>query len=381
MAGLTYSETEYQEAMDRMAREAARELQKMAHPSAAERGRRLARRALRRSVGSSDPIFWPAGLLMLGLVEAGHYTEAEEYLAPWISGGMPVQNPDDAITGVVLLRLYQETGRDCYRQAADRILQYLQASRRDAEGAVVYGQRSGNDWIYADGTGQVSMFLSACGHSDEALQQLLLFASHGIDERSGLPYHGYDAASGLCHGIIGWGRAVGWLMLGIASYTVDTMTPKGEDRLPESDREGIRSESRRNGEDRRLQGCGEDGPLRQLQLLLTAMRERRRKDGLFSWQLDCRKGPLDTSASGMIYYALQCMEEQAAPFTQDDLDLAANALLSQVDERGRVLQASAECIDFAQYVQRYGCYPWGQGAVLAFLAVWGRHRIGKTSGR
>ena len=35
-------------------------------------------------------------------------------------------------------------------------------------------------------------------------------------ETSGLPYHGYDLKTKVKYGIIGWGRAVGWLLLAMA---------------------------------------------------------------------------------------------------------------------------------------------------------------------
>ncbi len=335
------SKKEYREIIEKIAEEAARQLREMAHPSAARRGRNLVKRALHRPGASGDRIFWPAGLLMLGLTEAGHTAEVEEYLEPWIRRGMPVQNPDDAVAGAVLLRLYETTGKECYHRAAEKILDYLDHCRRDAKGAIVYGQHSSNSWIYADGAGQTAMLYAAAGRTEDALHQLNLYARYGTDESTGLPYHGYDESSGLCLGIIGWGRAAGWLMLGIAE-------------------------------------CASGAAGEVLERFLGALYERRRRDGLFSWQLDCRKGPLDTSAGGMIYYALQRMmqgeisQKAAGPFAQSDLDAAAKALLEQTDAAGRVLQSSAECIDFAQYVQQYGTYPWGQGAVLAFLAAWQR---------
>lgn len=368
MGKAVHSETEYRESIDRMANEAARQLREMAHPSASQRGKTLVKRLLRRPGAAADPIFWPAGLLMLGLSEAGRYEPAEEYLVPWLAGGMPVRHPDDAITGTVLLRLYEQTGKKGYLEGAERIRDYLHRCRRDAEGAIVYGQRSGNDRIYADGTGQAAMFLSAVGEREQAGTQLSLFAARGLDERTGLPYHGYDAAAGQCHGIIGWGRAVGWLLFGLVAYA------RPEEAVP------LRGGPEQAGA---AAPSGTALPLPETeraawQRLLGAVHAYRREDGLFAWQLECAKGPLDTSASGMIYYALQLLAEQDAagdglssPFTGEDLDLAAQSLLAQTDAGGRVLQSSAECVDFAQYVQQYGTYPWGQGAVLAFLA----HRL------
>ena len=43
-------------------------------------------------------------------------------------------------------------------------------------------------------------------------------------------------------------------------------------------------------------------------------------------------------------------------------------LFSQTHD-GVVTGALGECIDYGQYPQQYGVYPWGQGAALAYLAA------------
>ena len=77
--------------------------------------------------------------------------------------------------------------------------------------------------IYADGIGMICPFLCRYGilKGEESLVklgvvQIVHFLDHAMDEATGLPYHGYDSASGVKYGCVGWGRAVGWLMGGIA---------------------------------------------------------------------------------------------------------------------------------------------------------------------
>ncbi len=355
-----WKEENLHECIEKMAQEAVRQLWELRHPAVSERLKNCVRRMLGRGSYGDDRIFWPAGLLLLGLVEAGHTKEAADYLDEWRAAGMPVKNPDDALTGVVLERLYRETGEARWKEGVQRIHQYLEGCRRDTEGSIVYGQRSSNAWIYADGAGQTAMFYAEEGQEELARETLVRFARHGIDETSGLPYHGYDAQTGLCHGIIGWGRAAGWLLMGISA------------------------------QERYAAAAFEEGQDPVWEKLYFEVLRRRRSDGLFSWQLDCRKGPLDTSASGMIYYSflrgrflprelgkkenaetLSAAGENA--LTKDVKEMvrkAAVSLLDYVDENGRVQQSSAECIDFAQYRQQYGCNAWGQGAALAFLAAY-----------
>lgn len=403
----TMSDEKRKELLEKMAAEADRELREIAHPSAKAKFKRLAKKTLGRKIPPEDLLFWPAGLLLLGLVEAGHIQEAESYLDQWFARGMPVVNPDDALSGAVMLRLLEATGEGRYQEAADRIFDYLKNCRKDAEGSIVYGQRSSNDWIYADGAGQTCLFYAeyarvmenleekgrekkkageepaGSGKSGknqdktrrrktarrEALRQAENFLSHGMDFRSGLPYHGYDRESGMKYGIIGWGRAAGWLLLGLS-------------QLDLSEPEAIQKEEK----------------------MLSAVLDRIRKDGMFSWQLDCLEGPLDTSASGMIFYSLLQMvcrgkkegmdsgplhpekcgvrqepeddgetEQMICARIKAVCEKAGEALLAMIGPEGKIGQASAECVDFAEYRQQYGNYPWGQGAVLAFLAAWRRH--------
>ena len=71
----------------------------------------------------------------------------------------------------------------------------------------------------------------------------------------------------------------------------------------------------------------------------------------------------------MICYSLLQMKKTGnSENVKRALEQAAEKLFSMVSEDGKIGQASAECTDFAQYRQQYGNYPWGQGAVLAFLA-------------
>ncbi len=159
-------------------------------------------------------------------------------------------------------------------------------------------------------------------------RQLSNWFSNGLDARTGLPYHGYDAAGGICQGIVGWGRAAGWLLLGAAEVLVSD--PAGELSFP-------------------------------IRKLFADAAGYERQDGLYAWTLPGMRGPVDTSASGMILWAQKRAGLSADP------ERSEKALLSLTDDEGKVLQCSAECIDFGQYVQQYGSYPWGQGAVCAAL--------------
>ena len=62
--------------LEEMAEEAGRELNQLVHPTWKRKAKSAAKRLLGRKEASADLLFWPAGLLLLGLVEADHLTEA-----------------------------------------------------------------------------------------------------------------------------------------------------------------------------------------------------------------------------------------------------------------------------------------------------------------
>lgn len=324
-------------------RETIRELTEMAHPrrTGREAAKALAKRVLYGEKRNTDPIFWPAGLLLLGLAEAAlaGEREAEEAAVSYLvraAGRDPViTHTDDAVACYAALRLYERTGEPKLKALCDACAAFLKRALRDEQGSIVYNAARGNRCIFADGAGQTALFLCAYGAAfgreeaaADARRQLSNWFSLGMDARTGLPYHGYEAGSGCCQGIVGWGRAAGWLLLGAAE--VLACDPDGELSFP-------------------------------IRKLFAAVEAYGRPDGLFAWTLPGTRGPADTSATGMIRWA------QKRAGLLSDPEKSARALLACTEDSGRVLQCSAECIDFGQYVQQYGAYPWGQGAVCAAL--------------
>ena len=75
-------------------------------------------------------------------------------------------------------------------------------------------------------------------------------------------------------------------------------------------------------------------------------------------------GPFDSSATGMILYGLMRPENHEAP----EVEKSLTALLESIVD-GKVEKTLSSCDDFGVHYQSYGHYPWGQGAVLAVLAI------------
>lgn len=362
-----------QEYLERMEREAGRQLLTLGDKTWGQIAKEMVKRAAGRYVPVRDRIFWPAGLLARGLYAAmsrpGQSPEGRErilaelqiFLERWIEEKMPVYCVDDALCGTVLLDLYRETGEEKYRLGADRLADYLSGlawEAADAGGSIPYRPAQGTGHIYADSMGMICPFLSAYGRLfrqpemlDLAVLQLKNMLAHGIDAGSGLPYHGYHLDTGIKYGIVGWGRAVGWLMLGL-SGTLHEMEPEHPDY-----------------------------PLftAAWEKLVTAITPWQKENGAFPWQLQAQEGPEDSSATAMIAAAIgglmyrknsvpETLSEESRQQSLKILEGAA-ACLEGWEQKGQIRQASGECEGFSQYPQVYGCYPWSLGPALEFLSL------------
>ena len=176
-------------------KETVKQLNNIMNVSLSDRIKDTVKKALGRSVRTKDPLFWHAGMLMVGLVSALEYLEKvddakeirdeivaslEGHVNLWIrKTGGKAGFVDDALAGFALVRAYEITGNEKFREAADAVKTYIGNAGRDAEGAILYNSgRSGN--IFVDGIGQVSMFMATC--DDKAFdsnEQLRLFYKNG----------------------------------------------------------------------------------------------------------------------------------------------------------------------------------------------------------
>ena len=311
--------------------------------------------ALGQQIPPYDRYSWPNALLAAGLSQVqkgGRDSKSEEvlsrYFDRWIRKGVPLYYVDNAANGTALLDLYENTGQKKYLEAASKLASFLREHKKDEHGNLLYRTRDEAD-IYADTVGMVSPFLCRYGlltgesaFVKMGVVQIVHFLDGGMDAASDLPYHGFHSRTGVKYGCVGWGRAVGWLMMGIAESLA--ILPETTPQFPF------------------MQGY--------LQRLTRAVSDFQRHNGSFSWLLPASEGPADTSATAMIACAMLagvrrgCLEED---WTQQ-IRKAAGFLLSCV-KNGRVEQCSAECEGFAQYPQRYGSYPWGDGMTLKLFGM------------
>lgn len=374
-----------------------------------------------RSVRTKDPLFWPAGMLMLGLVSAAEKAVYKQeivsgqnddkpdsswkidseikskclaaisaHLDMWLkSYDGKIDFVDDALSGVCFIKAYELTNEDKYKEAADKIAQFIITAPRDEQGTIIYnpGRNSAN--IFADGVGQVSMFMAAytnafpdsdivisSGSRLDASKQIKNFFEMGVDKKSGLNYHGYSLPDNQKKGLLGWGRAFGWFYMGVAEAACAAIKSSDEandndEKIPNSENLDS-SECQKDCPDKKRcfmnSGFNITGLYRQMS---RAALEYQRADGGWSWQIQGTEGHIDMSATGMIAYSLARGYNAGILDNVEDIDSsfdkAIECMLSHT-EKGVVLDALSSCDDFGVHYQTYGHYPWGQGAVLAALA-------------
>lgn len=321
------------------------------------------KKAAGRYVPPEDVIFWPTGLLACALMECSLWIEDEEvlkglvlYFDRWIERGMPVYYIDDLLAGTVLFDLYRKTGEEKYKAGADKMADYLKRlimQETDKGGSLPYRPAQKNGHIYVDGIGMISPFLVGYGmeYGDQAmvetgLLQISNMLKYGMDVRTGLPYHGYEYENKVKYGIIGWGRAVGWLLTGM-SGVLKYLWP-----------------------DTRRCGWLVDA----FKKLIMDTVKHQKENGAFAWQLEAAEGPDDSSATAMIaksiltalQYDMVAEESPAYSICERALTRAGQYLAS-CEREGKIYDCSGECLGFSQYPQIYGSYPWSLGPGLSVL--------------
>lgn len=346
--------------MQEMIKEARKELLKYPKRGVFYYVKRLVKMLVGRSVEPLDKINWPNGLLAKGLMD--YYLlnpESEDakdvletlkkYYKRWIRKRCKMYYLDDAFSGIALIDMHRITGEERYKKAADAIANYLFHHEMDMAGNLPYRPKQKNNYIFADSIGMICPFLSKYGYTygnnnaiSLAVTQIQNYVEFGMDAKTGLPYHGYHYESGVKYGVIGWGRAVGWLMFGMS----ETLTYLNENR-PEY--EYIKQAYRR---------------------LVDKVEAYQLEGGLYSWQLEAKEGPVDTSATAMILYSIaQSLNNKILiGIHKSRMVRGRDALLSSV-KNGKIHGCLAECLGFSMYPQVYGAYPWSLGPAISLFVA------------
>ena len=109
---------EYSRLRDALVRTAKADLKELMREDPVRRAKDAVKKLLGRPMRTKDELFWPQGMLLLGLLEAGEIQVVKDFFDRWISRGSVVIYPDDALAGYVLVRLYEQTADDKYLEGA-----------------------------------------------------------------------------------------------------------------------------------------------------------------------------------------------------------------------------------------------------------------------
>ena len=343
-----------------MVYEAMKGLKAYPHHSFSDHVGRALRRLVGKKVVARDRLGWPSALLAHGLMayyRNNIYSELSldiknalvRYYKRFIKSRQKLNYLDTCLAGFSLMDIYQITADDRYKAVLDRMARFLKEHIVDEEGSLLY-RPADNMHIYADMVGLICPFLCRYGKTYDdsgsislAVKQLLNFNANGMDERSGLPYHGYEYKSHIRHGIIGWGRACGWLMMGMVESLI-YLDPQS------AEYEKIKQNFRH---------------------LVDKVETYQREDGMFTWQLSAKDGPIDTSATAMILYAIArgIEHEILIPIHRSRMVRGKDALLAAVTNEGKLFDALDVVRKFGVYAQTYDAYPWSLGPALALFSV------------
>ena len=135
---------------------------------------------------------------------------------------------DDINEGRVLFELYDTTGKEKYRRAADFLRKALDSQPRTEEGSWWHKQIYPNQ-VWLDGIYMAQPFAALYekhfgnGDYSDILKQVSVVRERMRDRKTGLYYHGYDASrkafwadpeTGLSRSF--WLRAIGWFFAALA---------------------------------------------------------------------------------------------------------------------------------------------------------------------
>lgn len=356
----------------------------------------------------------------------------QQYFDGWIKDGAKIVKLESLLSGYVLLEyveilesLIQKRGKSycisavrlatseaeldekmrSYETMIERFHQYLLTAKKDSNGTYIYNQSREEKIVMADMLGMVCPFLAKYARrysseeaAKECLKQLNGFLEKAVDENTSLPWHGYeeksedlsaakrkpeendsDALRGKEDtltpvGILGWGRAVGWILLGIA-LSVKSL---GNENMDGADSELLHS----------IISYAYDLIFKTYEIHKVCdeatekdIHENAINSTLLRWQFADSENMVvddlhvDTSATAMFVYSVYKLLSVDISTAKEIhelklyLETLVNGLENNVKSDGSVINGLAECMGPGIHPQKYGSYPWTVGTTLSALCA------------
>ncbi len=146
---------------------------------------------------------------------------------------------DNMMSGFLILHLYQETGIDRFKKAAEYVRGNFDSYPRTSDGGF-WHKKNLNGELWLDGLYMGMPFLAAYGNlfddkeyaREEVVRQFSVYLGHLMNEETNLPVHGYDedgsagwSRSALKRSPYHWGRSIGWVVMALSELL--DMIPEG----------------------------------------------------------------------------------------------------------------------------------------------------------
>ncbi|MCF0142183.1 MAG: glycoside hydrolase family 88 protein, partial [Parasporobacterium sp.] len=256
---------------------------------------------------------------------------------------------DDVYIGMALIDLYKITRIQRYKRALDSLALYIKNYPTDSQGSFLSSYNApGGTAVDISSIGTAVPFMMKYSHEFKdlemetlAVSQIINYLDKGMDDKLILPYHGYNFNDGLKMGIIGWGQAVGMLMMGMS----ETLYYMDKER---SSYEPIRMGFRR---------------------VVDKVEAYQNTEGLYHWQLSAKDGPVDTGATAMILSAIsQSIDDKVLiGIHKTRMMRGVETLKTMVLKEGKINGAMARAEGFNNYPIITDAYPWALGPALSLF--------------
>ena len=203
-----------------------------------EWGQKVIESTIKRSPSSLDSWSYPAGFYLFAQYRIWKLTGNDEYfrmIKNYVDSHVDsnghidasITSLDNSQPGLITLLMYEETGEEKYKLAADYIRNIFKTYPRTTDGAFWHTNNNGGQ-IWLDGTYMVLPFLANYAHVvndtslyTEVANQIIIYASH-LEDSTGLLYHAYDESGSASwadpvthHSPYFWGRSMGWFGMAI----------------------------------------------------------------------------------------------------------------------------------------------------------------------
>jgi len=255
---------------------------------------------------------------------------------------------DEAMNGNSLTRLRSNSHVELKGVDPTHLADFLKnRHKKTHSGTLPYRQTNG-EVVLIDTVGMICPFLAQYGDffGDElalglAIKQIVEFIKKGFSSTSGLPYHGYNNISGANLGGEGWGRGIGWFLLGAVG--VLAFIPKTNSNYNTLAIKFIE--------------------------LIGRIFDYQAANGSFPTQFSQSIVEADADSGATAMIADACVKGIGLGLIDSSYiracATAMKFIYSVTDENGRVQECSGEASGANQYSVNKGWYPWGQGPAVS----------------